>query len=173
MIPRLRFKIQDMKKLASRYQYTNNETELINFKTNVTKQGFLTKDQLFSVARWKSPRSAGKILNNHEDYVQEITDIALSAKTERTRIEILTLLDGVLWPTASVILHFFHKDLYPIIDYRALWSISVEAPSSSQYKFDFWWQYVLFCRNIAEQNHIDMRTLDRALWQYSKENQRD
>ena len=173
MKPRLKFKIQDLKTIALRYQYTNNENELSHIKPKIQKKGFLTKDQLSAVAQWKSPRSAGKVLNNHKNYVQEITSIALSGQNERTRIEVLTLLDGVLWPTASVILHFFHKDPYPIIDYRALWSISIKAPSSSQYKFDFWWQYVLFCRNIAEQNHIDMRTLDRALWQYSKENQKE
>lgn len=29
----------------------------------------------------------------------------------------------------------------------------------------------MFCRQVADRNRIDMRKLDRALWQYSKENQ--
>jgi hypothetical protein len=39
------------------------------------------------------------------------------------------------------------------------------------YDFDLWWCYVCTCREIAAQAGVDMRTLDRALWQYSKENQ--
>ena len=73
------------------------------------------------------------------------------------------------WPTASVILHLFHRDPYPILDYRALWSVSLEVPG--QYTFSFWWSYVEFCRSLAASAELDMRTLDRALWQFSKENQ--
>jgi len=78
--------------------------------------------------------------------------------------EILGILNGVSWPTASVILHFFHADPYPIIDYRALWSISLEVPK--QYTFDFWMRYVDFCRKLTESCSLDMRTRDRALWKY-------
>ena len=82
----------------------------------------------------------------------------------------LTLLDGVRWPTASVVLHFFHKDRYPIVDFRAPWSMSMDVPN--QYSFDFWWKYAGYCRVMADRAHLDMRQLDQALWQYSKENQK-
>ncbi|MBI4851367.1 MAG: hypothetical protein HY819_06015 [Acidobacteria bacterium] len=45
------------------------------------------------------------------------------------------------------------------------------SENTTQYSFSFWWDYVLFCREIAERNSISMRVLDRALWQYSKDNQ--
>jgi hypothetical protein len=105
--------------------------------------------------------------SNQANYVQEVTSIALAAPSERVRIETLTILDGVSWPTASVILHFFHRSRYPILDFRALWSVKLKPPS--QYGFDYWWSYVQYCRKLASANHVDMRTLDRALWQYSKE----
>ncbi len=105
----------------------------------------MKKDELRLVSRWKATRSAGQMVRNTGDYVREITQYAFSATTERARIEILTLLDGVQWPTASVILLFFHRDPYPIIDFRALWTVSMEVPG--QYNFEFWWQYVVFCRD--------------------------
>ena len=77
-------------------------------------------------------------------------------------------LNGVGWPSASTILHFFHNDPYPLLDFRALWSIGIE---SYKYSFSFWEKYVDFCRNVANENEVSMRTLDRALWQYSRENQ--
>ena len=81
------------------------------------------------------------------------------------------MLDGVGWPTASVLLHFGHAEPYPILDYRALWSCGVPRPPS-QYSFGLWWPYTRFCREITRRYGISMRTLDRALWQYSKERQR-
>jgi hypothetical protein len=74
------------------------------------------------------------------------------------------------WPTASVLLHFAHVERYPILDFRALWSLSILKPKG-QYKFQFWWEYVQICRNIADKRGVEMRMLDRALWQYSNENQ--
>jgi len=156
--------------MAQRYRYPREESDLIDLKTEVQRVGYLNKSQLRLVARWKSPRSAGNVERNDDRYVKEITSWAFSAKDERSRIQVLTLLDGVLWPTASVVLHLFHKDSYPILDFRALWSVGSDVPK--QYSFSFWWPYVLFCRELAQRNAVDMRTLDRALWQYSKENQK-
>jgi hypothetical protein len=80
----------------------------------------------------------------------------------------------VSYPTASVILHFFHRDVYPILDFRALWSMGFDQPP--QYTFEFWWEYVEATRNLLARAHrtlpsLSMRELDRALWQYSKERQ--
>lgn len=138
-------------------------------KSSVNCRGHLTRSELERVAYWKAPRSAGHASKNTEDYVREITGFAFAAKCERARVESLTLLDGVSWPTATVILHFFHSDPYPILDFRALWSVSLEVPN--QYNFGFWWTYVEFCREAARTGGVDMRILDRALWQYSKEKQ--
>ena len=68
-----------------------------------------------------------------------------------------------------MILHFGHEDGYPILDYRALWSLGVAKPSS--YNFNIWWEYVTFCRAIAREYSLMTRELDKALWQYSKERQ--
>ena len=55
--------------------------------------------------------------------VEDITRIALSTNSERLRIESLTLLDGVSWPSASVLLHFGHKDPYPILRHFELYRL--------------------------------------------------
>lgn len=163
---RLRFDQNQIHHFADAYSYPREEVALIEMAQKVRLVGSLTKAQLQIIARWKSPRSAGRIANNSEEYIHEITSFALGALEERSRIEALTLLDGVSWPTASVILHLFHIEKYPILDYRALWSVCTEVPS--HYSFELWFQYVTFCRSVSECANVDMRTLDRALWQYSK-----
>ena len=70
------------------------------------------------------------------------------------------------FPVASAILHFVHKDIYPIIDFRALESSGTKKPK--KYSFSFWWEYVETCRDIASRNNVSMRILNRALWQNSK-----
>jgi hypothetical protein len=157
--------------LANQYSYPKTESELIELRKRVHQTGYLTKSQLKKLCIWKAARSAGHVDKNSPEFVKEITSFALSASDERARIESLTLLDGVAWPTASVILHLYHKKKYPILDFRALWSAGSEVPN--QYTFQFWNDYSEFCREIANKHNINMRTLDRALWQYSKANQKN
>jgi len=167
MQPKLRFPAELIQAVAARYKDMTGDEEIITLRPDVQKRGYLLKTELVKVAYWKAPTSSGQVNRNSDEYVEEVTRLALRATTERARVEILRILDGVSWPTASVILHFFHADPYPIIDYRALWSVSLEAPK--QYAFDFWTRYVDFCRKLAARTGLDMRTLERALWQYSKE----
>lgn len=109
-------------------------------------------------------------MSNTEEFVREVTKVAFSTHEERLRIGIFTLLRGVSWPTASVLLHFASPDLYPILDFRALWSLGVKKPPSV-YTFEFWDAYVSATRRIASEYGVKLRQLDRALWQYSKETQ--
>jgi len=137
----------------------------------IKERGFLTKEELILIGNWKTPRTQPRIASNTEDYIKEITAISFSTKSERLRIEILTLLDGISWPTASVLLHFFHKGKYPILDFRALYSLDCAHIRPHDYNFKFWFDYTKFTRQLSYEAKVDMRTLDRALWQYSKINQ--
>ncbi len=163
----LKFSERDIGYWAGRYDY--DEKTVLPIVPIVKDRGFLTEQEFFTVCRWKTPRSQPRCRTNSPEFIHEITKCSLSVSEERLRIEVLTLLNGVSWPTASVILHFFHHDPYPIMDYRALWSLNTTVPK--QYNYEFWRRYTDCCRGISERCHISMRMVDRALWQFSKENQ--
>lgn len=168
---KLRFDPSEIDELARQYisKNTDQKNEVIivhEIGPNAKKNGFYCKDDFLRICRWKTPRTQSRCAENDEPFLREVTAIALAAKDERIRIEILTLLHGVDWPTASVLLHFGHMEPYPILDFRALESLSIPQPLA--YKFSFWWDYVQICREIADQRGVSMRTLDRALWQFSK-----
>ena len=164
---RLRCPLSEVMYWAARYAYADDsEVEAIGERAR--KRGWYTRDEFLAVARWKSPRSRRRCEENDEATVKAATQLALSTAGERQRIEALTQLHGIDYPTASVLLHLAHRDPYPIIDFRALWSLGVESPPAA-YSFTFWWAYTQACRLLAKDAGVRMRTLDRALWQYSKE----
>jgi hypothetical protein len=136
----------------------------------VRARGYLRRPEFLELCRWKSPRPQRLYASNTAARIREATGVALASPDERAKIYVLRTLAGVGWPTASVILHFCDRRPYPILDYRALWSVGVTRPPV--YSFEFWWAYTRFTRALARATRHDMRTLDRALWQYAKEHQR-
>ena len=155
---------------ASRYSYQLEDKIVEEIGHRAKSKGYFTEEDFKALCYWKTPRSQSKVNSNPPGMIEEATRIALSTDYEEIRIGVLTLLHGVSWPTASVVLHFAHTDPYPIIDYRALWSLGIQKRPQF-YTFDYWWDYVQICRELARKCGLSMRDLDRALWQYSKENQ--
>ncbi len=93
-------------------------------------RGYYTREDFLDLCYWKTPRTKPLVRSNTTETIQELTRLALSKPHERLRIETLTHLRGVGWPTASVLLHFGYDNLYPILDFRALWSLGLEKPPS-------------------------------------------
>lgn len=167
----LRFDEQEINHWAERYATNDQEIEIEQrIVPFMRREHYLTKSDFLFLCYWKSPRPKKQCARNDEDFIKEVTHTALTTTNEQLRIEVLTLLHGVSWPMASVILHWAAPAPYPILDFRALWSLSVEVPNV--YDFTFWWNYTLACRQLAVKRSVTMRTLDRALWQYSDEKQK-
>jgi len=167
---KLKIPKKEIKPCAKRYSYNNEYIMRTKIAPKIQKQKYLTKDDLIFICRWKSPRITPLAKQNDESLIKEVTSISLTTKNDILSIGVLLILKGVSWPVASVILHFGKKNLYPILDYRALWSVGIKKPNV--YNFDLWISYIKYCRKLAKELHISMRTLDRALWQYSKERQK-
>jgi len=166
---KLRFIKEDIKLWASKYTYPGEDKVKREISPHVKDLGYFNKEDFIDLCKWKTPRTQPRCKNNTDEYIKEITTLALSTSNKQLQIEILTLLEGVRFPTASAILHFTHKEDYPILDFRALWSLNCEVPK--RYTFEFWDTYTIFCRELANESNVSMRVLDRALWQYSKEKQ--
>lgn len=135
--------------------------------------GYFEKSDFLEICHWKSPRIVSRCQENSEDFIRAVTQAALISPCEEFRINAPTLLRGVGWRVSSVLLHFAHPEPYPIIDFRVFWSLGWDLDAErDDYDFEFWWSYVQFSRKATVQHRVSMRGLDRALWQYSKENQK-
>src|ERR1035437_7294401 len=82
------------------------EASLDKYNRIGPKQGYLTVSQLHEICHRKSKCRADLALSNPDALVREIIAFSFSAKCEESRLGALTLLSGVQFPTASVILHF-------------------------------------------------------------------
>ena len=166
---KLRFPVSEIVRWAESYSYPGEHKIVNELSPRARARGHLTRAEFLALCRWKTPRSQPRCAINTSTQVREATQIALATEDERAKMYILRCLAGVGWPTASVILHFCDQRPSPILDYRALWALGVARPPV--YTFEFWWAYTRFVRQLAQATGQGMRTMDRALWQFSTERQ--
>lgn len=146
------------------------EQQVIGLRDGIQERGYLTRDELHKVAYWKTRNIFGRAdltLDNQDGFIREITQRAFTPIDDFEKLQSLTKLQGVGEPVASAILHLYNKEQYPILDPHALWSSGLEWERRNSYPRGLWLEYIKFCRDIANRNGKDMRTLDRALWRYS------
>jgi hypothetical protein len=163
---KLRFPAKEIEPLASRFGYPD-EARLLALGAAARARGHYTRKEFVEVCAWKTPRSRPKVASNSAAAVSRATGRALAVADEATRMSALLELAGVGVPTASVLLYFAFPEAYPILDVRALESLGVKP--RSQYPVSFWLEYLSACRELARRHGVSIRTLDKALWQHSKE----
>jgi len=162
----LQFPPVEIPALAARFPVLD-ESRMAVVNAAVRTRGHYTREEFIEVCAWKTPRSRPRVAANSEAAVIDATSRALAASDEAIRFAALLELDGVGAPTASTLLYVAFPDDYPILDVRALESLGVK--SRSTYPVSFWLAYLEACRTLAHDNGVSLRTLDKALWQHSKE----
>ena len=162
----LQFPAERIAELASRFAY-EDDPACRAAGASARRRGHYTRAEFLAVCAWKTPRSRPRVAGNDEEAVAAATARALAASNERQRMEALLTLEGVGVPTGSTLLFFAFPDDYPILDVRALESLGVRG--RTQYPVSFWLDYLDACRMLARRHGVSLRTLDKALWQHSKE----
>jgi hypothetical protein len=162
----LQFRPDQIGALASRYRY-EDDPEVRAAGAAARRRGHYMRQEFLVVCAWKTPRSRPRVERNSDELVRDATKRAFAAEDERARMEALLTLGGVGVPTASTLLHVAFPDDYPILDVRALESLGRRGRST--YPLSFWLDYLDACRGLAAEHGVSLRTLDKALWQYSKE----
>ena len=175
----LRQELRDRSKIQewSRCYNVDVDTCIKNLVCGVKERGYLRKCELVTLACWKLPDrwkrgeqqgKLGLVKTNSPDDVEEITRKAFRETDDVKSIRCLRRLKGVGWAIGSAILHWFHNDRYPIWDIHAKWSLQLDKGLNGSNKR--WKAYVKYCKNIADEYEVCMRTLDRALFRYGKDN---
>ncbi len=178
---KLRFCESDINDLANGYteyqesegvHYRHEEEQVIGFRDGIQKRGYLTQYELYRVADWVLRVYGVDAVNlakeNPEASIEVSTTQAFTATDDWAKLLSLTELRGIGQTTASAILHLYDQGKYPILSKPALRSVGHWG--RNDYPCWLWLEYIAFCRDIANRNRVEMRTLDRALWFYSYDN---
>jgi hypothetical protein len=140
-----------------------------NIHSEILKNRFLTKEQLFEIAYWKTPRKS-KIVknseNNPQEIVKSITEFALKMTDEKYKIRILCSLDGIGIPRASAVLTMSDPEKYGIIDVNAWFALFGEK--KLYFTEDDWVDYLEKIRELAKKYEKTPRQIDMALMKYGQ-----
>ena len=158
----LRFPIEEVAAYASRFGFEHGERALA-IGAAALSRGFYARDEFIQICLWKTRRVSVRIQNNSSEEIESASRAALGGEG----IKPLLGLDGVSWGRASTLLHLALPDLYPILDHRAVHALGASWPSAVS--FGFWSDFVEAFRATRELAGVSGRELDRALWQWSSE----
>lgn len=131
----------------------------------VRARGHFEPEELRAATAWKTKRSRSRVARNSDDDIRDITRTALAAP-ERLQHRILCLLSGVQVATATALLAVALPDRHTVMDVRSIEALRRldEWDGAGGYP-----AYLEVCRRLAADAGVDLRTLDRALWRWSKD----
>lgn len=158
------------RKYDESYRDTDGDLFENEMKVWLKDHRYLDKERFVEIGRWKSKRPSRWYERNDDSLVREITRFSFTADSEEAKIKSLLVLSGVSYRMASTILHFAFPDKYSIMDFRALWSLGWEQPKA--YNFAFWQKYCEEIKKLSAETGQSLRTVDKALWEYSKRNRK-
>jgi hypothetical protein len=171
---RLSLTAEEIRGLANRYMEEQlDESSVLAAGKDAASRGHLIKSEFDAITRWKSPRPKVHYDKNLEADIICVSRCAFGAEDPVRKVVKLTELQGVRVRAATAILHICFPDRFPLLDFRALQSLGVRPEESATWDdlkwLQIWPSYIDCCLRIHAETDIDLRTLDRALWQYSKE----
>jgi hypothetical protein len=161
----LQFNPVEIPALAARFSDTDDRRIAAAGRAAAVR-GNYTRAEFLAVCRWKTARSRSRVASNSRAAIRTATETAFATVDLAEQVGALLTLAGVGMPTAATLLHFAFPDRFPLLDVRALESLGVVR---SSYTPSFWASYVEVCRSLAAAHGVSLRTLDKALWQHSKE----
>ena len=158
--------------LLTRYLSTEEDAKtatLIRELRQARERGYLKRDELEKVCRWKSARAIRLIKSNSGARVRTATRRALATRNERRRLQALMTLNGVSVPMASAILMLLQPHRYGVIDIRVwqvLYAMDAVTKKSSGVGFNFnnWYQFLMIIRYFAKKFRVGARDVERSLF---------
>jgi hypothetical protein len=158
--------------LLMHYLSADEDTEtaaLIRELQQARARGYLTRNDLEKVCRWKSARAIRLIKQNSVARTRMATRRALATRSERRRLEALTTLDGVSVAMASAILTLLDPRRYGVLDIR-VWQLLyamgavTRKPGGVGFDFNNWYQFLMIIRYFAKKLHVSARDIERSLF---------
>lgn len=169
----------DLQELADEYWQQSGarerELEKAAFEAGeAIRNGEYTLANLEAIVRWKSECAVQYLIANSNQHIRKVLAVAAAPETPTCdAVKSLLELQGIDISLASAVLAAIYPERYSILDFRAL-----EALGHARLDVRFYEEYLSFCKRLAESNIVKpqddlpgatpLRTLDRALWEWSR-----
>jgi len=136
------------------------------------REGDYGQSNLEKIVVWKSERRLKLIGDNSGSEISDALRLAaVHAQEPRSAFAVLMGLQGVGVPMASAILTAMDQEKYTLVDWRAMEALGV--PDADYYNLNFYLKYYFpECKRLAAGANVSLRTLDRALWAWSKKREK-
>ena len=147
--------------------------------TKFRKTKTLTCDDLAQVVEWKfteepekKARALTLVARNNEASVSRVSCqvFSLPEGEDNYRMNCLTTLEGVSPVLASIILTFFDPKRYGILD-PSIWKPLLGNPPPNLLTTQNYLKLLSALRKTAAKHNLDARTIDKALYRKSQEEQ--
>ena len=148
-------------------------TRLFDELENIKNQGYLTKEELIKILHWKSARPLRHYEANSENDIIEVTRLAFSVPNDKLKFHILTSLIGVNYPSASAILMFYDKTIFPVLDIR-VWqqlyngNLVNENAKGQNFTLNQVENYLLLLRKLSVELNLTARQVEKRIFDFDK-----
>lgn len=160
-------KLINIKKYLALY---NQEEYLFNFiGPQIKKRGFVNFQEFYKICMWKSVRQKHNYLVNKK-IVERVTREVFKENDERKKMDGLCQLKGVGIPMASAILTIVFPNKYAVIDVRCIEMLNkLNLTIKKHITLNVWLEYLKIIRNLAKDNGLTPREIDKILFAMHKE----
>ena len=122
---------------------------------------------ILRAVEWKTPRIKGKMDSLNPDKYCSFVRLAHGTYDKRTKLWLLTSLDGWGIPMASTMLHLLHPNRFPIVDYRVLEVLRDKNRLTANRDTEKgYWSYYAAIHRLMRSTGCCIREIDRALWAF-------
>lgn len=153
------------------YDESLHETEQ-SLHEALREQGYLTRDQLREVVRWKLDNQAGRrsgyvesVGRVPDEFVRRVSEAALLVDDAKLQLETLASIPGIGSATGTVVLAFYDPETYAVGDRYIVHALLDE--DRQMRKTD----YPKLLKELSERNPggFDLRTVEKAYYQRYRE----
>lgn len=130
--------------------------------------GYLDREAFLDIAEWAKTRNRSRWDANDELRVRTASAAAFAADEDDAAIAALCRLRGIGRPAATALLHWMRPDRFPALEARVVHALGEALPTGAD-EIEHYGRIAQRLRTIARDHGVDLRTLERALWAWHKE----